>query len=112
MNKFINPWATAKNFQDLGTFEDHTGYYELYCFDEPTFKHLAIGARYGENGDYVSASLVPDDRMFKFEIGKSTREAISVTSSSPAILEAVRRIKEKGLVNGDVYYYLHGWKII
>lgn len=112
MNKFINPWATAKNFQDLGTFGDATGYYELYCFDDLTFNHLAIGARYGEDGDYVSAEMVPDNRMFKFEIGKPTREEYSITSSSPVILEAVRRIKEKGLVSGDVYYYSHGWKII
>lgn len=112
MNKFINPWVTAKNFQDLGTFEDHTGYYELYCFDDAIFKHLAIGARYGEGGDYVSASLGLEDRMFKFEIGKPMREAQAVSSSNPAILEAMTRIKEKGLISGDVYYYLHGWKII
>lgn len=112
MIKFINPWKTAKGFIDLGTFEDSTGYYELYCFDDSLFDHVAIGARYGEDGDYISASLGLDDRMAKPDIHYKREKHLAVTSSCPAIIAAVKRMKEQGIVKGDVYYYCEGYKTI
>lgn len=112
MDKFNNPWANAKGFIDLGTFEDNTGYYELYCFDDRIFDHMAIGARYGEDGDYISASLGLDDRMSKPDCYFEREKHLAVTSNCPAIIEAVRRMKARGAVKGDVYYYRGGYKII
>ncbi len=86
-NKFYNPWNDVAGFTDLGSFIDsHGEYYELYCF--PQTIETAIGARYGEDGDYISGSL--------------TLKTNILYCSSEAIIEAVKRMHKLNLVSGNV----------
>lgn len=86
-HKFINPWNNVAGFTDLGSFTDSNGeYYELYCF--PQINEMAIGARFGEDGDYISGSL--------------TLKTNILCGSSEAIIEAVKRMHKLGMIKGDV----------
>lgn len=86
-NKFNNPWNNVVGFTDLGSFTDSNGeYYELYCF--PQAIEMAIGARFGEDGDYISGSL--------------TLKTNVLYGSSEPIIEAVTRMSQLGIVKGDI----------
>lgn len=86
-NKFDNPWNNVEGFTDLGSFTDSNGeYYELYCFPQAT--EMAIGARFGEDGDYISGSL--------------TLKTNVLYSSSESIIEAVKRMYQLGIVKGGI----------
>ncbi|CAH1583063.1 conserved hypothetical protein [Vibrio jasicida] len=56
--KFINPWSDTKGFVDLGTCNVDSGYFELYCFPGKDVEIFHIGARYGEDGAYISSTIV------------------------------------------------------
>lgn len=86
-NKFNNPWNNVAGFTDLGSFTDSNGeYYELYCF--PQAIEMAIGARFGEDGDYISGSL--------------TLKTNVLYGSSEPIIEAVTRMCKLGMIKGEV----------
>lgn len=86
-NRFYNPWSNVKGFIDLGSFTDSKGeYYELYCF--PQTIETAIGARFGEDGDYVSGSL--------------TLKTNVLCGSSEPIIEAAKRMYKLGMIKGEV----------
>ena len=94
-NKFNNPWNNVAGFTDLGSFTDsHGEYYELYCF--PQINEMAIGARFGEDGDYISGSL--------------TLKTNVLYSGSESIIEAVKRMYQRGIVKGDIIN--HNKKVI
>lgn len=86
-NKFNNPWNNVDGFTDLGSFTDSNGeYYELYCF--PQAIETAIGARFGEDGDYISGCL--------------TLKTNILCGSSEPIIEAAKRMCKLGMIDGDI----------
>lgn len=85
--KFKNPWSDSEAFTDLGSCTFDGTYYETYCFTREGA--LCIGARFGEDGDYISAGSV---NMKNGEIDFYGHEA-------KAIKEAIKQILTKGFID-------------
>lgn len=54
--KFKNDWSDSEGFTDLGSCTFDGTYYETYCFTRAG--ELCIGARFGDDGDYISAGSI------------------------------------------------------
>lgn len=93
--KFYNPWHTKPGFVDLGPYESDGVHFDLYCFPGRDKDVIEIGARFGEQGDYMSASVRPS--VF------SAEPRLICHGYLGAIKEAVTRMAQRGLFKSPVY---------
>lgn len=93
---FNNPWSDVEGFTDLGSCTVDGVYYELYCFpgrNETEIMHL--GARYGKDGDYISATFVAS------KLGEARK--VECYSHIGPIAVAVERMAERNLITETLY---------
>lgn len=87
--KFKNDWSDSDGFTDLGSCVFDGTYYETYCFTRAG--ELCIGARFGEDGDYISAGSI---NMKKGMIDFYGHD-------SKPIREAIKQILIRGIVDPE-----------
>lgn len=97
MSMFNNPWSDVDGFVELGSCTLDGVYYELYCFPgRNDVQIMHIGARYGEDENYISATVVRERRFGEGE------KQICYCHYGP-IVEAVRRMKKRNLFTNTLY---------